>query len=232
MPNVRHPLRQPALVGVFCIATGLGCAGYGPRTSAQEPDNQPAAVATGSGPLETSIAVEILQVDSGPGDREIRRWAPARRLNAGDELHYTVRVRNPGEAPVSDVVVTKRLPFGVRYHPGSATGPACKVQFSVDGGVTFAAPAPSKTAGARKNARTASPTHEYTHVRWVLESPWRPARPPCCGFARSFPTMADRSPTSWARTARSPAHCRGIRPDRSRSRWPNTSRPHSRSARN
>jgi uncharacterized repeat protein (TIGR01451 family) len=174
MSNVRHALRQPALVAVVCIATGLGCAGYGSSASAQEPDNQPAAVATGSGPLETAIAVEILQVDTGPDDREIRRWAPAQRLNAGDELHYTVRVRNPGEAPVSDVVVTKRLPFGVRYHPGSATGPACKVQFSVDGGVTFAAPVSSKMAGARKNARTALPTHEYTHVRWVLEKPLAP----------------------------------------------------------
>jgi uncharacterized repeat protein (TIGR01451 family) len=186
MPNVRHPLHQPALVGVFCVATGLGCAGYAHRTSAQEPGNQPAAVATGSGPLETAIAVETLQVDNGPGDREIRRWAPAQRLNAGDELHYTVRVRNPGEAPVSDVVVTKRLPFGVRYHPGSATGPACKVQFSVDGGLTFAAPAPSKTAGARKNARTAPPTPEYTHVRWVLEKPLAPGATALLRFRAVF----------------------------------------------
>ncbi|MCE3286049.1 MAG: hypothetical protein K0R70_2305, partial [Steroidobacteraceae bacterium] len=162
MSNVRHSLRQPALLGVLCIATGLGCGVHASRTLAQEPDNQLAAVATGSGPLETTIAVEILEIDSGPGDLEVRRWIPARRLNAGDELHYTVRVRNPGEAPVSDVVVTKRLPFGVRYHHGSATGPACKIQFSADGGATFATPAPSKTAGARKTARSAAPKHEYT----------------------------------------------------------------------
>ncbi|HEX6571777.1 MAG TPA: hypothetical protein VF055_07110 [Steroidobacteraceae bacterium] len=187
MSHVRHPLlHPPALVGVVCIATGLACAAYGPRTSAQEPDNQPAAVATGSGPLETAIAVEILRVDSGPDDRATRRWVPAQRLNAGDELHYTVRVRNPGEAPVSDVVVTKRLPFGVRYHPGSATGPACKVQFSVDGGVTFAAPAPSRTAGTRKNARNASPTHEYTHVRWVLEKPLAPGATALLRFRAVF----------------------------------------------
>jgi uncharacterized repeat protein (TIGR01451 family) len=186
MSNVRHSRRQRALLGVFCIATGLGCAGHASRTSAQEPDNQPAAVATGSGPLETTIAVEILEIDSGPGDQEVRRWIPAQRLNAGDELHYTVRVRNPGETPVSDVVVTKRLPFGVRYHPGSATGPACKVHFSADGGATFAVPAPAKTAGPRKNARTAMPTHEYTHVRWVLEKPLAPGATALLRFRAVF----------------------------------------------
>ena len=186
MSNVRHLLRQPALVGVFCFAVGLGCAGYSAFTSAQEADNQPAAVATGSGPLETAIAVEILQIDSGPGDRENRRWVPAQRLNAGDELHYTVRVRNPGESPVSDVVVTKRLPFGVRYHPGSATGPACKIQFSVDGGLTFAVPTPPRTVGTRKTARTASPTHEYTHVRWVLEKPLAPGATALLRFRAVF----------------------------------------------
>ena len=60
--------------------------------------------------------------------------AGPRRGDSMPATSFTTRcVRNPGEAPVSDVVVTKRLPFGVRYHPGSATGPACKVQFSVDG---------------------------------------------------------------------------------------------------
>ena len=130
-------------------------------------------MATGSGPLETTIVVETLQIESGPGEREIRRWVPARRLDAGDEVHYTVKVRNPGEEPVSSVVVTKRLPFGVRYLPGSAAGPACKVQFSSDGGATFKAPEPPRANATRKNARPV-PAAEYTHVRWVLDKPIAP----------------------------------------------------------
>ena len=172
MPYVNRVLvRRPARAVAFCIAAGW-LAGH--PAWAQDDDPQVAAVATGSGPLESTIVVETLQVETGPDDREIRHWAPARRLDAGDEVHYTVRVRNPGEQPVTDVVVTKRLPFGVRYQAGTATGPACRVQFSTDGGATFKAPEPTRAAtGSRRNARPA-PAPEYTHVRWILDKPLAP----------------------------------------------------------
>jgi uncharacterized repeat protein (TIGR01451 family) len=174
MPYLNRVLdRCPARAVVFCIAAGW-MAGQPLVGSAQDDDSQTVAAATGSGPLETTILVETLQVDTGPGDREIRRWAAARRLDAGDEVHYTIKVRNPGEQAVTDIVVTKRLPFGVRYQSGSATGPACKVQFSSDGGATFKAPEPTRApTGTRRNARPA-PTPDYSHVRWVLEKPLAP----------------------------------------------------------
>ena len=97
-------------------------------------------MATAAGRSRTAIAVETLVVEETAGGQEVRHWKPADRLSAGDEVHYTIRVRNPGKAPVPDVVVTKRLPFGVHYMRGSAVGPACDVQFSVDGGASFIAP--------------------------------------------------------------------------------------------
>ena len=51
-----------------------------------------------------------------------------------------------GEDAVTDIVVTKRMPFGVHYILGSAVGPACTVQFSIDGGAKFSVPA--KLGGA------------------------------------------------------------------------------------
>ena len=166
------PRRSPVQVAAFCIAAAL--LARATPVVAQDEEPQAVAVATGSGPLETTIVVETLQVETGPGDREIRRWLPARRLDAGDELHYTIKVRNPGPEVVTAIVVTKRLPFGVRYQPGSAAGPACRIQFSSDGGVTFKAPEPVRTgSGTRKSVRTpAAP--EYTHVRWVLDKPLAP----------------------------------------------------------
>lgn len=174
MPYVNRVLdRCPARAVVFCIAAGW-MAGYAALASAQDENRQTAAVATASGVLETTILVESLQIETGPGEREIRRWAAARRLDAGDEVHYTIKVRNPGEQAVTDIVVTKRLPFGVRYQPGSAAGPACKVQFSMDGGATFKAPEPTRAAAAtRRNARPA-PVPDYTHVRWILAKPLAP----------------------------------------------------------
>ena len=73
--------------------------------------------------------------DRADGSEE-KRFVEARRLEAGEEIYYTIRVRNPGKEPVTDIVVTKRMPFGVDYVTGSAAGPACDVEFSADNGAT------------------------------------------------------------------------------------------------
>jgi uncharacterized repeat protein (TIGR01451 family) len=114
-----------------------------------------AAIATGSDLLETAIVVERLEPPAQPG-RDAGRFVPASRLAAGDEVHYTLRVTNPGKAPVTDVQVTKRLPQGLQFIAGSAAGPSSIVEFSADGGATFLAK-PKST--------------EFTHVRWSLRRP-------------------------------------------------------------
>ena len=140
---------------------------------AQEPEltASGAAVATGSGLLVTEIVVEKLE-PAAPPARPAPRFVPAGRLEAGDEVHYTIRVRNPGDRPVSDAEVTKRLPFGLRYVPGSATGPACDIQYSADGGETFVAK---------------QPDGEFTHLRWVLRRPLPPGSTALLRFRATFP---------------------------------------------
>ena len=129
-----------------------------------------AAIATGSDLLETEIVVEKLE-PANPPSRPHARFVPAGRLEAGDEVHYTIRVRNPGTNPVNDVQVTKRMPFGLHYLPGSAKGPACDIQFSADGGKTFAA----KLASG-----------EYTHVRWSMRQPLPPGSTALLRFRATF----------------------------------------------
>lgn len=114
-----------------------------------------AAIATGSDLLETAIVVEKLEPPARPG-QEAGRFVPASRLSAGDEVHYTLRVTNPGKSPVTDVQVTKRMPQGLQFIAGSAAGPSSIVEFSADGGATFLA----KPKAA-----------EFTHVRWTLRRP-------------------------------------------------------------
>lgn len=177
---------------VTCAANGLlwlgsVTAGTGAALAESPAAEQTVAEATGSGPLETSIEVQKLEASAGPGGQETRRWVPAERLNAGDEVHYTVRVRNPGKQPVDTVVVTKRLPFGVRYIRGSATGPAAEVQFSIDGGKTFATPEVlSGVAGAGKKGQRKALENDYTHVRWVLSKPLGPASTALLRFRATF----------------------------------------------
>ena len=146
---------------------GLGAAALGaePELTATG-----AAIATGSDLLETEIVVEKLE-PANPPSRPHARFVPAGRLEAGDEVHYTIRVRNPGTNPVNDVQVTKRMPFGLHYLPGSAKGPACDIQFSADGGKTFAA----KLASG-----------EYTHMRWSMKQPLPPGSTALLRFRATF----------------------------------------------
>ena len=171
-----------ALILLLCMSTWQG------RVLAQGvADNPKVAEATGSGPLQTAIEVQKLEVSVDPGGQEIRRWVPAERLNAGDEVHYTVRVHNPGKQAVDKVVVTKRLPFGVHYLRGSATGPAAEVQFSIDGGETYATPETlARAARGGKKSANKPLENDYTHVRWVLRKPLGPASTALLRFRATF----------------------------------------------
>ena len=131
----------------------------------------PVIVAAGSGPLTTTIQVQKLETSEGPGGETVRQFVEARRLEAGEQLYYTIRVTNPDRRTVTDVTVTKQLPYGVDYVPGSAAGPACRIELSLDGGATF---------------ESASDKGAYTHLRWVLEHPLAPGATALLRFRAVF----------------------------------------------
>jgi uncharacterized repeat protein (TIGR01451 family) len=206
MPSLPDPYRRPVATssscpprfngierrslraGVLACWLVVGQIAIG-NSQAATADGPVAAEATGSGPVEMTVVVETLQIEKRGDGSEVRRWVPARRLSAGDEVHYTVRVRNPGKSPVTDVVVTKRLPFGVHYQAGSATGPACHIHFSADGGESFTPPETSSRPGKGKPARSGSrkpPAPDYTHVRWVMTRPLAPGATALLRFRATF----------------------------------------------
>jgi uncharacterized repeat protein (TIGR01451 family) len=139
----------------------------------------------GSGPLEATISAEILRVEELPDGKQSRTWEPATRLSAGEEVYYTVRVRNPGKVAVTNIVVTKRLPFGVHYKRGSAVGPACEIQFSIDGGTRFATSDQLGVGAGGRPGRKVQAS-EYTHVRWVLSRPLAPGATALLRFRATF----------------------------------------------
>jgi uncharacterized repeat protein (TIGR01451 family) len=144
-----------AAAGLLCVLTAIAA----PRpATAQEADPEPGngAIAVGTGPLETEIVVEKMVTDERAAGTKQRRFVAAQRLDAGDEVYYTIRVRNPGQEPVLDVVVTKRLPFGLDYIPGSAVGPACDVEVT------------------------------RSHLRWTLRRPLAPGATALLRFRAKF----------------------------------------------
>ena len=179
------PRRFPACL-LAAVAVLAACtAGLAGAQSDPSETQVGAPVATGSGPLAVSVEAEILTESTGPDGRTMRRWQPATRLRAGEEVYYTLRVHNPGRRPVESVVVTKRLPFGVAYQPGSAVGPDCQVQLSTDGGTTFA-PADTRSTDAQARRNRKAPVVEYTHVRWILARPLAPGATALLRFRAVF----------------------------------------------
>jgi uncharacterized repeat protein (TIGR01451 family) len=188
--SIHDPIPGIVVGALMLLAAGaVPAASPSERASAAAPSpdvpEQGAPIATGTGPLVTSTVVELLEVVQDSDGRERRRFVPADRVRAGDEVYYTIRVQNPGRTAVRNVVVTKQLPFGMHYARGSAVGPAAEVQFSVDGGETFAAAAELEVRVGGQPPRRAT-VDDYTHVRWRLRAPLAPGATALLRFRASL----------------------------------------------
>jgi len=97
-------------------------------------------------------------------------YVRADKLRVGDEIFYTLRIRNASANPLPDAVVVKAIPRNTRYVGNTATGPAAVIDFSVDGGSVFGIPEQLSVRAAGGVARAATPD-DYTHIRWRLRHP-------------------------------------------------------------
>jgi uncharacterized repeat protein (TIGR01451 family) len=166
--RTRAPRSNASASAGLCLVLLVGAA-HAAAAQQAEMSATGAALATGSDLLETEIIAETFERPARAGDPP--RFAVARRLSAGDEVHYTIRVRNPGKESVRDVQVTKRMPYGMQYLPGSAAGPASDIEFSTDGGHSFEAQ---------------PETDDYSHLRWNLRRPLPPGATALLRFRATF----------------------------------------------
>ncbi len=95
---------------------------------------------------------------------------PATRVVPGDEVIYTVKVRNAGPLAADALAFAIPIPQHMVYVANSAVGPGAEVSYSVDGGRSFDQPENLVIHGAQGKSRPAAPS-DYTHIRWVLHNP-------------------------------------------------------------
>ncbi len=100
--------------------------------------------------------------------REATKLVPADRVVPGDEIFYTLEIRNTGGATVPAPSVVYPIPDHTRYVADSAIGPGAEVSYSVDGGRSFDQPENLKVAGPAGAPRPADAA-DYTHVRWQFK---------------------------------------------------------------
>jgi uncharacterized repeat protein (TIGR01451 family) len=144
---------------------------------------EPAASADVAPDIETELIAEVREnVSTTPG-REVFRFVPARMLEQGQVVYYTLRITNRTTVPLRNVAVVQPVPANTTYLADSASGPGADVSFSVDGR-TFS-PAASlmiESEGTRQLAQAA----QYTHIRWQLRNPLAPGAIALARFRATF----------------------------------------------
>jgi uncharacterized repeat protein (TIGR01451 family) len=119
----------------------------------------------------TRVQGSSSQVDS--DQIKFYQFDSAHNVRLGEQVYYTVLVRNIGTEPVQSPSVEQALPRNTRYIAGSAVGPAARVSVSVDGGATFGDLRELKVPTSVGQTRAAEAA-DCTHIRWKLRHPLMP----------------------------------------------------------
>jgi uncharacterized repeat protein (TIGR01451 family) len=117
-----------------------------------------AAAAQNASTMLAIKAIAEVEVHATVAGRETTKLAPANRVVSGDQVIYTLEVRNTRTAAAPDPVVTYPIPAHMIYVADSAIGPSAEVSYSVDGGRTFDRPGNLQPHVAA----------DYTHIRWQM----------------------------------------------------------------
>jgi len=144
----------------------------------------PAARAEEQSDIGTELIAEVRENISTTPGREVYRFVPARLLEQGQVVYYTLRITNQSTVPLRNVAVVQPVPANTTYVPDSAAGPGAAVSFSVDGGKTFG-PADSlmiEVEGSRQLAQAS----QYTDIRWQLRNPLAPGATALARFRATF----------------------------------------------
>jgi uncharacterized repeat protein (TIGR01451 family) len=151
-----HPRLTQAAVAALCA---LGAAPAAPTEAAST-----------SLSIKAVAEVEIHVLQAG---RETVKLAPATRVVPGDQVVYTLEIRNASAAAVAAPQITYAVPVHMAYLADSATGPGAEVSYSTDGGHVFDRPENLRVRLSDGQAHSARPA-DYTHIRWNLKNPLKP----------------------------------------------------------
>lgn len=120
------------------------------------------------GALDVTTTVQKELVETNADGETTTRLVAAGTVVPGERVIYTTTFRNTGAEAADNVVITNPLSASLTYVEGSAFGPGMTLEFSVDGGVSFAA-ADALMVDAPDGERPARGA-DYTHLRWTLNT--------------------------------------------------------------
>jgi uncharacterized repeat protein (TIGR01451 family) len=128
----------------------------------------PMSLLAGSPCAADSARPATLDVKATAAVRHDHALVPADRVVPGDEVFYTLEIRNTGGTKLPPPTVDFAIPQHMRYIANSAVGAGAEVSYSVDGGHTFDRPENLSVGGGAGDSRPATAA-DYTHIRWRLK---------------------------------------------------------------
>ena len=133
----------------------------------------PAPAQQTGGIVLTSVSeVEVVKQNA-EGKKEVKRVDAAKAaVVPGDTVIFTVSYANTDTKPADRVVVINPVPQHMTYLDKSAEGKGAVIEFSVDGGKTYAAP--GKLTVADKGQQRPATAADYTHIKWTMGKPLAP----------------------------------------------------------
>ncbi len=145
------------------ILAGLYLAAIAALAAAQS------APATRGDPRLSITAVAEVEVTALNGGRETVKLARADRVVPGDQVIYTLEIRNKGAMSLPPPRVDYPIPEHMRYLDDTAAGPGADITYSIDGGRTFNRPENLQVVAPDGQKRPAVAA-DYTHIRWQLKN--------------------------------------------------------------
>jgi len=126
------------------------------------------AVAQDENTLEVVTTVQKIVTVVADDGQVSTEYVEADTVVPGERVQYTILFRNVGTQPADNVVITNPIAESLTYVTGSALQDGLQVEFSIDGGQSFAA-ADALLVNDDGSDRRAT-NNDYTHVRWVMQT--------------------------------------------------------------
>jgi len=125
------------------------------------------AIAQEQGHLNVITTVQKQEVTVNEAGESETTLVAANTVVPGERVVYTITFKNISDEPADNVVITNPIAETLTYVDDSAFGPGTKIQFSIDGGQSFAE-RETLTIDENGDIRPAE-TQDFTHIRWVMQ---------------------------------------------------------------
>jgi len=161
-----------AVSPLACLALIL--LAFGSGAEAQEPNGQQNHL-----DVRTVVQKETT-VENEEGETETALVA-AERVLPGEKVVYTITFTNVGAEAADNVMITNPIDASLTYLNGSAFGVGMRIEFSADGGQSFAGQGDLRVA--TESGERAAEAADYTHLRWTLVEALPPGETGVARFA-------------------------------------------------